>query len=274
MRIAAVLTASAISTAAACLALAKGGGRPAALNYRGVRIPVVLGIAVAAGATVGAAVAMLTGPGESGVSLRVSIATGVVFLAGLVDDLVPGGPRGLRGHLRALASGRMTTGILKVFVVAAASVVVAAVLPGRPFPVEVAGVVTMAACANLWNGLDVAPGRSIKAFLVAGGAAVLAGVGVETAPAVPAAFAAAAVALPFDLRERAMLGDGGANLLGFAAGLGLYLVLPGWGVGVGAAAAVGLNLVAETVTLSRIIAATPPLRWADGLGRLRPGVGA
>ncbi|MBI4172136.1 MAG: hypothetical protein HY511_05190 [Actinobacteria bacterium] len=191
-----------------------------------------------------------------------------------MDDLAPGGPRGLRGHLWALASGRITTGILKVFVVAAASVVVAAVLPRRPFPVELAGVVTMAACANLWNGLDVAPGRSIKAFLVAGGAALLAGVGVETAPAVPAAFAAAGVALPFDLRERGMLGDGGANLLGFAAGLGLYLVLPGWGVGVAAAAAVTLNLVAETVTLSRIIEATPPLRWADQLGRLRPGVGA
>ena len=65
-----------------------------------------------------------------------------------------------------------------------------------------------------------------------------------------------------------MLGDGGANLLGFTIGLGLYLVLPDWGVVVGAAAAVAINAVAETVTLSRVIDAVPPLRWFDGLGRL------
>jgi hypothetical protein len=30
----------------------------------------------------------------------------------------------------------------------------------------------------------------------------------------------------------------------------------------------GLHAVADTVTFSRVIAATPPLRWFDGLGRL------
>ncbi len=32
--------------------------------------------------------------------------------------------------------------------------------------------------------------------------------------------------------------------------------------------AVVVNAVAETVTLSRVIEAVPPLRWFDGLGRL------
>jgi len=64
-----------------------------------------------------------------------------------------------------------------------------------------------------------------------------------------------------------MLGDGGANLLGAAAGLGLYLVLPGWGVVVAAALAVALNVTAETITLSRTIDAVAPLRWVDRLGR-------
>jgi hypothetical protein len=65
-----------------------------------------------------------------------------------------------------------------------------------------------------------------------------------------------------------MLGDGGANLLGFTIGLGLYLVLGDAWVVVAAAIAVAINAVAETATLSRVIDAVPPLRWFDALGRL------
>jgi UDP-N-acetylmuramyl pentapeptide phosphotransferase/UDP-N-acetylglucosamine-1-phosphate transferase len=68
-----------------------------------------------------------------------------------------------------------------------------------------------------------------------------------------------------------VLGDGGSNLLGFTAGLGLVLVLPGWGVWVAAGVAVVLNVLADTVTLSRMNEAAPPLRWYDALGRVAPG---
>ncbi|HZB02272.1 MAG TPA: hypothetical protein VE800_09215, partial [Actinomycetota bacterium] len=36
-------------------------------------------------------------------------------------------------------------------------------------------------------------------------------------------------------------------------------------------AVVALNLLAETLTLSRAISAVPPVRWADRLGKLPPG---
>ena len=90
----------------------------------------------------------------------------LVFAAGLVDDLAQTGPRGLRAHLRSLASGRMTTGIVKVVVIAGSAAVVVALQPDRPGYAAVCGVVLLAACANAWNGLDVAPGRSLKAFLL------------------------------------------------------------------------------------------------------------
>jgi VIT1/CCC1 family predicted Fe2+/Mn2+ transporter len=64
-----------------------------------------------------------------------------------------------------------------------------------------------------------------------------------------------------------MLGDGGANLLGVAAGIALYAVLPDPWVAVAAGIAVGLNVVAETVSFSRVIERAPPLRWVDALGR-------
>ena len=110
------------------------------------------------------------------------------------------------------------------------------------------------------------PGRALKAGLPA--LVVFAIVGDPwLAPAVVGLLVAALVALPLDLGERAMLGDGGANLLGFGVGLALYLVLPAWAVAAAAVAATSLNLLAETLTLSALIERSRPLRWLDGLGR-------
>ncbi len=242
-------------------------GRLTAENHRGRPVPVALGLVLVAGGVISTViVAAGRHVGRGG-----WVAAGGAFLvvaAGLVDDLNPGGPRGLRGHLRALASFHVTTGVVKFVVVSAVSLVVVSALPSRPLPVLLAGAVAIAACANLWNGLDVVPGRALKVFLPAAGAIWLAGPALGLAPFFPGVVVAAALALPFDLRERAMLGDGGANLLGFTAGLGAYLVLPGWAVEVVAALAVALNVLADTVTLSRAIDAVPPLRWFDRLGRV------
>ncbi len=243
-------------------------GRLSAEDHRGARIPVALGLLVAAAAGAGLPLVSATTP----IAAAGWLAAGgslLVFAAGVVDDLNPGGPRGLRAHLRALASFEVTTGILKLFVVASASLVVVVAQPERSFIVRVAGVATIAASANLWNGLDVAPGRALKAFLPTGLALVAAGVPLGLLPTAPGVLAGAVFAFPLDLRERAMLGDGGANLVGFTAGLGLYVVLPDWGVLLAAVITVALNVVADTVTLSRLIEGTPPLAWLDRLGRLR-----
>jgi hypothetical protein len=190
----------------------------------------------------------------------------LVFAAGLVDDLAQAGPRGLRAHVRALASGRVTTGIVKLVVIAGSAAVVVALQPDRAGYAAVCGVVLLAACANVWNGLDVVPGRSLKAFLLPAIAFLVWGE-IANAPLLPGLLVGAVVVLPFDLREHAMLGDGGANLLGFCAGLALYDVLPDPWVAVAAAAAVALNVVADTVSFTRVIERSAPLRRLDALGR-------
>jgi hypothetical protein len=234
-------------------------------NHRGVPVPRTLGIALAGAAALGTiVVAVVDDVGAAGWGALAGIL--LVFAAGLVDDLGPPGPRGLRNHLRSLASGRVTTGILKLVVTTGAAVVVVALQPSRSGATRLFGVVLLAAGANVWNGLDVRPGRALKAFLPAAAAFLVWGE-IEHAPAIAGLLVGALAALPPDLRERAMLGDGGANVLGFAAGLGLYDVLPDAWVPVGAVAAVCLNVLADTVSFSRVIDATPPLRFVDGLGR-------
>jgi hypothetical protein len=240
-------------------------GRLAVANHRGALVPRVLGIALAA-AALGWTLAYDLVRDAAAAGWGALAGTLIVFGAGLVDDLAPPGPRGLRNHMRALASGRMTTGILKFVAIVGASVFTVALQPRRAPGVELAGAVLVAASANVWNGLDVRPGRALKAFLVP--ALVFLTVGeLVLVPEMPGLFAAAIVVLPLDLRERAMLGDSGANLLGFAAGLGLYAVLTGPGVVAAALLAVALNVVGETVSFSRVIDGAPPLRWIDRLGR-------
>lgn len=244
-----------------------------AVNYRGKRIPAILGlVAIAPGAIVGliAGLAIVTAKGRSlDAGAWVSVGGSMlVFAAGLMDDLMPSGTRGLRAHLRSVASGHMTTGILKLVVIAGSSVVVVAAQPVHLGPTRLAGVVLLSASANLWNGFDVRPGRALKSFVLVAGVVLAVGVPIRLAPSVPGVLLGAIVALPADLRERAMLGDGGSNLLGFTAGLGLYLVLPSPWVWVAATVAVTLNVLAETVTLSRLIEAVGPVRWFDQLGRV------
>jgi UDP-N-acetylmuramyl pentapeptide phosphotransferase/UDP-N-acetylglucosamine-1-phosphate transferase len=70
-----------------------------------------------------------------------------------------------------------------------------------------------------------------------------------------------------DLRERLMLGDTGANVIG--AVLGLAVVLgssEGWRLSA-MLVLLALNVAAELVSFSRIIDAVPPLRAFDRLGR-------
>jgi UDP-GlcNAc:undecaprenyl-phosphate/decaprenyl-phosphate GlcNAc-1-phosphate transferase len=249
-------------------------GRLRSENYRGELVPRVLGLwligAVVATTIVLELAALALGrSGVTGAGWASVAASALVFGAGLIDDLGPPGPRGLRNHLRALASGQVTTGILKLVVAAGAAVVVVALEPERRGAVELLGAVLIAACANVWNALDVAPGRALKAFVVVD-AAVVGFVAPFAAPGVAGLLVAAPVALAWDLRERAMLGDAGANLLGFTAGLGIYLSIPDVAVPLAAGVAVSLNVLADVVSLSRLIDACAPLRWVDRLGRRHP----
>ena len=242
-------------------------GRLEVENHRGVPVPRILWVALDGLAvlwTLGWAIAGDVGSAAWGALAGLLL----VSAAGLVDDLVPIGPRGLRGHGRSLLEGHMTTGILKVLVTTGAAIVVVALRPPRPGWVIAAGVVLVTASTNVWNGLDVLPGRALKAFAPVALVFTISGARPD-APAIVGMLLAGLVVLPLDLRERGMLGDAGSNPLGFAAGLGLFAVLPDAWVVVAAVCAVALNVLAETVSLSRLIEGVAPLGWLDRLGRMR-----
>jgi hypothetical protein len=197
--------------------------------------------------------------------------TAVVATAGLVDDLAHLGPRGLAGHFASLARGRPTTGILKLLAAVGAGAWAAWAAGGGTLRIAL-GTVLIAASTNVWNALDVVPGRALKwggLALVAAMPALWNGpVGIVVA----ATLGAALVVLPADVLERGMLGDAGSNGLGFLVGGGLVAALPTWGLVIAVGLLLALQAAAETVTISRIVGLVPPLAWLDRLGR-RSGSG-
>ena len=200
------------------------------------------------------------------------VVAGLAFLVlGLVDDLVedPGGRRGFRGHLRALAAGRLTGGGIKLLGGALAGLLTASMAtpPDRPGWAVVLGGLVVASAANTSNLLDLRPGRCAKVFLPLWvvGCLIDPGGGAWSAGLAGAALAA----LPFDLREAGMLGDAGANALGAVVGT-LLLAGPLWLVWAAAAVLVALQLASERVSFSQVIEGNRVLRAADRLGRRGP----
>lgn len=244
-----------------------GAARWTRTNHRGEPISLLEGPAVAAGLVAGA----LAGARGRGAAAA-AVATAGAGAFGLVDDLTEDATtrtKGLKGHLGALAQGRLTTGGLKVLGIGATSLAAAAIgtrRTGGPArwaaDVAVNGAL-VAGAANLLNLLDLRPGRALKS----GAALAALPVGGPAAAACGAVAGAAAAAWSGDLGERDMLGDGGANALGALVGTRLALGLPRPLRLAALAGVVGLTLASERVSFTQVIERTPWLRAVDELGR-------
>lgn len=244
-----------------------GRGTWTRANHRGDELTLLEGPAAAAAAT---AAALVT-PGLAA-RTRAALATAGLGAAafGCYDDLAGSGDRrGFRGHLGALARGEVTSGAVKIGGIGAAGLAAAVLLGGAPVDVLINTGLT-AGGANLLNLFDLRPGRAIKVAL-AGSAALVAGArGTSRGAASRCAAAPAGAALallPEDLGERAMLGDAGANALGGMLGAAAAASLSRPARVAVLAGIAGLTAASEVVSFTKVIERTPPLRWADMLGR-------
>jgi UDP-N-acetylmuramyl pentapeptide phosphotransferase/UDP-N-acetylglucosamine-1-phosphate transferase len=243
-------------------------------NFRGRHLPTAAGVVLVAAVIAvdgGRTLLGVVGVGQADTApARLMMLAAVVMFGflGLLDDLLGDGEdRGLRGHVGAALRGRVTTGFIKLGGGAAVALVLAGAIDGDT-PGRVLGdAALIALAANLGNLLDRAPGRTIKwGLVVYVPVAVVAGTA-ATGVAL-AVVAGAAVALLWgDLREQFMLGDTGANALGAALGVGTVLEVSADVRTIVALGLLGLTLLSEVVSFTKIIDAAMPLRLFDQLGR-------
>jgi len=222
-----------------------------------------------------AVVAMLSGllttgllpGGSAALPLSTAVAAAGSGLVGAYDDLRgTAQAKGFRGHLIALRSGTVTSGVIKVVGVGASAAVASALLSRPRGGASLAGLAEwivdtalIAGMANFANLCDLRPGRAAKVTIALG----LGFAGHGSAPVL----GAAAGCLPSDLRQNSMLGDCGANALGAATGTVAAAALPVQLKLLALLVVAALNFASERVSFTAVIDRTPVLRWLDQLGR-------
>ena len=240
-------------------------------TYRGRRLPVPLGVVIVPAALVALVVlAPLARLGDQDVypdnfGLVLLFVPGVALL-GLIDDTLSGASRGWRGHAGDVLGGGFSTGALKAVGTLGLALLVASSLPGSDAEYLLAAAVLVLA-TNVFNLLDLRPGRSVKAFVVLGigltittqNTEALAAMGIFAGPLLVAGF--------YDLRERAMLGDTGSNAIGALAGIWMVLTLDTDGQLIALVVLVLINIFGEFRSISAVIEKVPGLRHLDSVGR-------
>jgi len=249
-----------------------------AANYEGRVIPVGLGLFVwlvhfeyAVAMECYGAFGRLPGWPEAAF-YKYWLAATFVFFAGWLDDTV-GDPtvKGWKGHWRALRSvGTVTTGLLKAMATGSAALWLVVDTASDVWTGALQWLV-LTLMTNALNLLDLRPGRALKCFTAGAAALMLCGKFAALLYGLNFLFpsvVASVLLLPGDLKARHMLGDAGANLLGFALGYAAIIVLPAPGLAALALLLAMLNRAAEKRSITEWIERHKWIRWLDRLGRM------
>lgn len=263
------LIAAALAPATLRMLVEKGQLRP---NYRGEPLPFPLGLAILAAALLAlaplAVLQRLDVPAvlyPEGFAV-VLYALGVALL-GFVDDVLGDEhARGWRGHGQAALSRRLSTGALKAGGSLGLALYAMSVLNLSTAHWLLASAVLVLA-TNVFNLLDLRPGRAVKAFSLLGAGLTLGTLDLRPLWAVGLFAGPALVAGVYDVRERAMLGDTGANLIGALAGLWLVLSLSTAGQIAAAVLLAAITVYGELHSITSLVERTPGLRELDSWGR-------
>ena len=198
---------------------------------------------------------------------------------GLFDDWVGDhNAKGFKGHFGSLIRGILTTGGIKMLAIGllALFTMISLYWSSTEGLIRIiAGTCVIALSANVINLFDLRPGRAGKVYLISlaicllgvafGGivfldwpdmvALALAGIGPLIA------------VWRFDIGEKGMLGDAGANSMGAFLGFLLATALPLWLLVPWAVLQLATNIAGEYVSFSKIIEGNRILNKLDRLGR-------
>lgn len=120
---------------------------------------------------------------------------------------------------------------------------------------------------NTMNLLDLRPGRVSKVMMLLCGAMIICGLFSEVVRWLFPIVLAAAILFRQEIKAKLMLGDTGANLIGFALGVSICQACPLWFQMFIVLMTSALHWLAEKQSLTQTIAKHKWLHWLDQLGR-------
>lgn len=204
------------------------------------------------------------------------LAATLIFLLGWTDDLIGHkAVKGLRGHFRYWKETKsVSMGAVKALGIASAAAWLVISVHNKQTPLLWMGgqIIMLMLMTNALNLLDVRPGRSLKFFftgIMSVGLLDLAmsrNIFDDFLPVWPVVLGSV-ILYGMDVRGRGMLGDAGANLLGFSLGYAVIMILPWWLQVIVTVVLGYLHKQAEVSSLTLLIERNRFLHWLDRLGR-------
>lgn len=173
-----------------------------------------------------------------------------ITFIGFIDDLFYEKAKGIKGHLLELRSKKLTTGVIKLVFIFLLSLGLVVFLQREFWYLDA---LLLSLFANTVNTLDTRPGQAMQFYgFIFMSSLFFTKTG--TVRILSAALAGSSLALwPYEMKEKTMLGDAGANLLGIAVGLMLWDLTLFYKVALIILALIW-QLVADNFSLSQFIA--------------------
>ncbi|WP_350344686.1 hypothetical protein PRVXT_001115 [Proteinivorax tanatarense] len=195
----------------------------------------------------------------AGINVEILFVFTTVFLLGYIDDVSNDNHnKGLKGHIRAISKGELTSGFIK-----AAGVPLTLLLYMGFSIFNIIEVFFLSLVVNLFNFFDLRPGRCQKVFIL---------LFLPLTLLVDSSYnylilGAVIVTLYLDLAEMAVLGDGGANLLGAVMAINVIKLPTDIRIGLYFSVLI-LTIVGEKYSYTNIIEKSKILTFIDEIGRI------
>ncbi|MBS4536223.1 hypothetical protein GOQ29_11405 [Clostridium sp. D2Q-14] len=188
----------------------------------------------------------------------------LVSFMGILDDFLGNDSKGLKEHLLEFLNGKITTGFLKI-ILGFISSIFTSYLFYNNFCMFFLDVFIICLSINTLNLLDVTPGRALKFFYIISLFILILTSYNNYDVLIIMIIGSSLAYFPLDIKGKSMLGDIGANLLGFY--LGVSLIINNINKFVIVFILLILNLLSEKISLSYIIKNNKILNYIDYLGR-------
>lgn len=194
---------------------------------------------------------------------------GFIFMGflGFIDDAIGTDKyKGLRGHLGAFIRGELSTGNIKALLGGFIAFFISYHIADG-FLELLLNTLFIALWTNFMNLFDLRPGRAGKVFIIMSIILMLLGLGGVYNYIIYSVFGIMAIYLKYDLKAKMMMGDTGSNALGWTLGFYGVLSLSVRGRVIILIGLIGLHVLTEKVSLTKLIKENKILNYIDMLGR-------
>ncbi|NLJ77797.1 MAG: phospho-N-acetylmuramoyl-pentapeptide-transferase [Tissierellia bacterium] len=237
------------------------------LNYRNYRIPICMGLGFIFVQIINMGLVIILMRDNISYIIYYLFALVSMGLAGLLDDLIgDDSTKGLRGHIKSLLLGDLTTGGIKAGIGFMVAMLISIIISNTIMEIIV-NILVMALFTNLINLFDLRPGRANKIFILTSAIMLYTSIIKHFNFLLFSFYGILITYLPIDLKEKAMMGDVGSNVLGITLGVFCILTHSLRIRAIYLSILIIIHIVSERVSFSEIIENNRLLKFIDNIGR-------